>query len=313
MPDLKTVPIGCADQRGLTSLMDEEVQAWYSELGWDYSPVRAILSSYISQNLLPGYVAVGADHAFGYGYFLVHQSKGIIGTIFAPKSNLQQEAADDVLAHAVRALKDSDAIHRIEAQIMPFQSLNLTAGFTRQGFQSYTRYFLELDLVPYALRGERAFRGGVVPWDPTRLARASTVVLKSYQNEADALICEDYCTAAGCENYLRSLVGNPGCGTFLPDASFMALDGHGDPCGFIISSRISASAGMIPQIAIHPAHQGRGLGAVLMDRALDRQKALGLRSAGLTVTKKNRRAFEWYQRLGFRIRKEFGAYVWERA
>jgi ribosomal protein S18 acetylase RimI-like enzyme len=42
-------------------------------------------------------------------------------------------------------------------------------------------------------------------------------------------------------------------------------------------------------------------------------KAMGFHSVGLTVTKKNRRAFEWYLRVGFRIRKEFSAYVWQSA
>jgi ribosomal protein S18 acetylase RimI-like enzyme len=49
-----------------------------------------------------------------------------------------------------------------------------------------------------------------------------------------------------------------------------------------------------------------------MKRAFTQLKTLGFRSVSLTVTKKNRRAFDWYQRLGFKIRKEFGAFVWER-
>jgi ribosomal protein S18 acetylase RimI-like enzyme len=69
---------------------------------------------------------------------------------------------------------------------------------------------------------------------------------------------------------------------------------------------------MIPQIAVHPSHQALGVGNALMARSLDQLKSMGFRSVSLTVTKQNRRAFEWYQRLGFRIRKEFGAYVWQR-
>jgi ribosomal protein S18 acetylase RimI-like enzyme len=69
---------------------------------------------------------------------------------------------------------------------------------------------------------------------------------------------------------------------------------------------------MIPQIAVHPSYQGRDLGNALMNYAFGRLKAMNFHTASLTVTKKNRRAFDWYQRLGFKIRKEFGAYVWER-
>jgi ribosomal protein S18 acetylase RimI-like enzyme len=69
---------------------------------------------------------------------------------------------------------------------------------------------------------------------------------------------------------------------------------------------------MIPQIAVHPSYQGLGIGNGLMNRSLELLKSWEYRSVGLTVTEQNRRAFEWYRRLGFATRKEFGAYVWQR-
>jgi ribosomal protein S18 acetylase RimI-like enzyme len=312
MQEVTVVPIGLADQRMLAPLMDEEVECWIAELGWDYSPVRAILSSYMAQNLLPGYVALDANRALGYAYFLMYQTKGIIGTVFAPKTLHQQKVADEILVRCIQSIKDAGHIQRVEAQIMPFQNLNLTAGFTRHGFQSYTRYFVELELEHYVPESSPA-DATLISWDNAHLARAAAVVLQSYQDQADALICSDYTTLGGCESYLHSLVQNPGCGSFFPEGSFMAIGDDGTPCGFVLGSLISASAGMIPQISIHPSYQGRGLGIALMERALLQFRNRGLRTVSLTVTKKNCRAFEWYQRLGFRVRKEFGAYVWERA
>ncbi len=49
-----------------------------------------------------------------------------------------------------------------------------------------------------------------------------------------------------------------------------------------------------------------------MSQMLEQLRAMNLRNVSLTVTKKNRRAFDWYQRLRFKIRKEYGAYVCER-
>lgn len=313
MPDLKLVPISNADPEMLSALMDEEERAWFTELAWDYSPVRNILTSFMFQNLLPGYLALRGPDAVGYGYYLTHQHKGIIGTIYSPRSEVQQEVADELLAQIIKSLKDIADISRIEAQILPFHYLNLTAGFTRHGFECYPRYFLELDLMSPLRQKEPATSDRIVTWDSSFLQGAAEVAWRSYQDQADAVICEDYGSVPGCESYLRSLVENPGCGTFMPDASFVGLDNRGIPCGFIICSRTSAFAGMIPQIAIHPSHQGCRLGSTLMHRALSRLKALGTRTVSLTVTKKNRRAFEWYQRIGFRARKEFSAYVWVRA
>jgi len=70
---------------------------------------------------------------------------------------------------------------------------------------------------------------------------------------------------------------------------------------------------MIPQISILPTHQGRGLGTALMQMANHGLRSAGFRAVRLTVTRQNRRACEWYQRLGFTVRRDFGAYVWQQA
>jgi ribosomal protein S18 acetylase RimI-like enzyme len=312
MSNLTLVPISRADHESLSTLLDEEERAWFAELAWDYTPIRDILTSFMLQNFLPGFLASKGSRAVGYGYFLTHQHKGIIGTVFAPRSEDQQEAADEILGQMIKSLKDMEQISRIESQILPFHDLNLTACFARHGFECHPRYFLELDLQPPLRQKEPTPTDRITPWDASYLPGAAQATWKSYQDEPDAVICEDYCSIAGCENYLRSLVENPGCGIFQPDASFLGLDANGMPCGFIICSRTSAFAGMIPQIAILPSHQGRGLGNALMYRALSRLKAMGMRTVSLTVTQRNRRALEWYQRIGFRIRKEFNAHVWQR-
>ena len=312
MSDLKYLPISYLDESRLLPLMQEEEKAWMSDLCWDYSPIRQILVSFIRQKLLPGYAAVKDLDAVGYTYFLVNQAKGVIGALYVSRISESQEAVEQLLSLSISSLKDSQTIKRVEAQIMPFHNLNLTATFTQHGFSYYPRYYLELDLSTHAMRSEIPAAEKIIPWSSSYLQRAAEMSMISYRNQTDAEICEDYRTEAGCESYIRSLVENPGCGVFMPETSFMALDGRGFPCGFLICSRISSSAGMIPQIAVHPSHQGRGIGNVLMSRSLEQLKAMGIRRVSLTVTKKNRRAFDWYQRLGFKIRKEFGAYVWQR-
>jgi ribosomal protein S18 acetylase RimI-like enzyme len=312
MSDLKYLPISHLDEAILLPLMEEEEKAWLSDLGWDYSPIRQILVSFVRQKLLPGYVAVNAKKAIGYIYFLVNQAKGIIGAIYLSKSDYSQEAVEQLLSLTISCLKDSPNIQRVEAQIMPFNNLSLTAAFTQHGFGYYPRYYLEMNLHTAAKKTESSSAEKILPWDPSYLERAAELTLISYQNQTDAEICEDYCTRAGCQNYLRSLVENPGCGIFMPEASFISLNQQGTLCGFVICCRISGAIGMIPQIAVHPSCQGRGLGNRLINSSIEALRARDFHSLSLTVTKKNRRAYDWYQRLGFKIRKEFGAYVWNR-
>ena len=313
MSDFKYLPIKHLDENVLLALMEEEEKVWLSDLGWDYSPIRQILVSFVKQKLLPGYVAVAKDkEAIGYTYFLVNQAKGIIGALYVSKNSRSQDAVEELLSLTISCLKDSQNIKRVEAQIMPFHNLNLTATFTKNGFRYYPRYYLDLDLDAFTNGLNAPSVQKIVPWDSVYLERAAEMTLMSYHNQSDAEICEDYRTKAGCVGYLRSLVENPGCGVFMPEASFMGLDEQNSPCGFVICCRISSGAGMIPQIAVHPSYQGIGLGKALILRSFEQLRSMGFHTLSLTVTKKNRRAYDWYQRLGFRIRKEFGAYVWER-
>lgn len=312
MSDLKYLPISCLDEALLHPLMEDESRMWMADLDWDYTPIRQILISFVKQKLLPGYVAVADSKAIAYTYFLVSQAKGIIGALYALQALHSQEAVDELLSLSISCLKDSQSIRRVEAQIMPFHNLNLTHAFTENGFSHSLRYYLDLDLSNHRKKSELPAALKVAPWDSSCLARTAEMTFLSYENQADAEICEDYRTRTGCEGYLRSLVENPGCGIFMPEASFMALDWRGAPCGFVFCCRISPEAAIIPQIAVHPSYQGKRLGNTLMNRAFAQLKSLGFRSVSLTVTNENLRAFEWYQRLGFKIRKQFGAYVWQR-
>lgn len=313
MPELKYIPISHLDPASLFPLMDEEEKVWLSDLGWDYAPIRQILATFVRQKLLPGYVAVMNDtEAMGYTYFLVNHAKGIIGALYVARMHSARAAVDELLSLTIACLKDSPNIKRIEAQIMPFNDQDLTPTFTQNGFRHYPRYYLDLDLESYDRSSADASSEMIFPWDSTHLERAGEMTLQSYRDQTDAEICEDYRTQTGCEGYIRSLVENPGCGIFMPEASFMGLDAQGAPCGYVICCRISNGFAMIPQIAIHPAYQGRGLGNALMHSCVQQLRRMNFHSLSLTVTRKNQRAYDWYSRLGFKIRKEFGAYVWER-
>ena len=221
---MRFTPISCADHNQLAEVMDEEERCWMSELGWDYAAVRRILSSFIEQKLLPGYVASDEDRILGYTYFLTHKTKGIIGALYASKIAGAQEVADQISSLAIACLKEASGIRRIEAQIMPFNGLNLAPVFVRHGFQYHPRYYLELDLHIYSQAASRPSTEPIVPWDPTLISLAAGVTVNSYSDQPDAQLCEDYCSVQGCESYLRSLMDNPGCGSYIPEASFMGLD-----------------------------------------------------------------------------------------
>jgi ribosomal protein S18 acetylase RimI-like enzyme len=312
MPEVRIVPITHLSHDLMSAIMNEEKESWMAELGWDYAAVCRILLSFIDQKFLPGYAATDGGRALGYTYFLIHQAKGIIGAVYPSGKGCPQELAEELLSLAIGSLKNTTGVRRIEAQIMPCSSYDFTAAFTRHGFRCFPRYFLNLNLAAFEAGIQERKFDRIAHWNSAYLQSAADVLLKSYENQIDALICEDYCTISGCESYLRSLAENPGCGTLLPEATFVGLDSGARPWGIVVSSQISSSVAMIPQIAVHPSCQGQGLGRTLVHKAFTKLEALGYQTVTLTVSEDNRRAFKWYQHLGFKIHRRFCAYTWER-
>jgi ribosomal protein S18 acetylase RimI-like enzyme len=58
----------------------------------------------------------------------------------------------------------------------------------------------------------------------------------------------------------------------------------------------------IANIYVSPSLQGQGIGAALMQRAEDHARGLGVGKLELTVLSRNRRAVDFYRRLGYRER-----------
>lgn len=311
MSDIQLEPLAQANLATLAGLMDQEVRQWRLELDWDYAPIRQILAPFIERRILPGYIACCDRKALGYTYFLIQRNRGVIGAVYASGPD-PQLVAEALLSSAIKSMQASQGVRRIEAQIIPLNKVEPERIFKTHDFQCYEREYLELALDGLSSDTGSGIQDTARSWDSGRLREAAAVAYRSYRNEVDADISQDYATEEGCLSYLRSLVEHPGCGTFLPAASLLHLDGRGEVCGFVISSQISPTAAMIAQISILPSHQGLGAGGRLIRQALLRMKQLGFRTARLTVSRSNRRACDWYVRLGFVPRRRFGAYVWLR-
>jgi ribosomal protein S18 acetylase RimI-like enzyme len=278
------------------------------------------------EKILPGYVAfTGGKYPAGYIFFLVNRAKGSIGALYMSPTahpDKAQEIADNLVEFSIVCLQDSGDIHRIEAQIFPFHGQNYERIFGKYGFYHYPRLYLvrNLDADFTANWGDHprspvnipASNLKIISWDSAIIGRAAATTAACYKEQPDYEVFEDYHTQSNCENYLHGLLTNPGCGVFMPDASYMCLDENGKPRGFIICSRISDGRALIPQIVTHPAWQGRGLGAALMSRCMRQLQAMNFHSLSLVVTVENSRACEWYRRIGFQPRREFGAFIWNR-
>lgn len=93
-----------------------------------------------------------------------------------------------------------------------------------------------------------------------------------------------------------------------PELSLVAEDGE-RPVAFLLARRRpEESTGFIALLAVEPAHQRRGIGTTLLQRAFAGFAAAGLRQAKLMVASDNPRALHVYERAGMVVELQIDIY-----
>ena len=138
------------------------------------------------------------------------------------------------------------------------------------------------------------------------------MIASAYEGHVDSRINDQYRSVSGARRFLLNIIQYPGCGAFFQPGSYVAADtAAGQLCGICLSSLVSADVGHITQICVTPEVRGTGAGYELLRRSLNALAEYGCRAASLTVTSSNTGAIELYERVGFRTRDRFAAYVWD--
>lgn len=171
------------------------------------------------------------------------------------------------------------------------------------GLTYFKRYRMEIDLdrpLP-AIEAPPGYQ--CIPWDPSLLVSHAEAKYASFRSEIDANVFPCLGDYDGCVRLMHEIVRKDG---FLGGATWLVAlepDNLDDEalacCGTIQGIRDRSGYGAIQNLGITPEHRGRGLGSVLMLKALAGFQRAGLRRAFLEVTAQNDGAIRLYQRLGF--------------
>jgi ribosomal protein S18 acetylase RimI-like enzyme len=307
---VRTRPLREVAPRELALVLDEEAELWEAQLGWDFGEVRSAVAGGVERGSLSGRAIVDGSRAVAYCYYMVDASRVIVGSIFAAREHrgrgLEDELVDAVIADA-RAERGSG---RIECQTLFCTAPSADGRFERAGFARGARHYMRCDLGPEPAAPAPP---GVClrPLRRDDLPLAAEIVFRSHVGSLDAALNLTYATPATCRAFVETLVVRAGCGRFDTEASRLA-EGPRGPVGVLIASRLSRANGHVCQVSVAPEGQGRGVGAALMVTALRAFRAQGLESATLSVTVANERAHRLYERLGFRVHREFAAHAWAR-
>src|SRR5450755_4173278 len=300
----------------LRPLLEDEVREWAHLLSWDYSGSAEMILRYVDAKILPGYAAIERGRIVGYAFFVYEGSKGVIGDLFVANGGRlpdPHEVESRLLLHVIETLQQSPGIHRVEAQLLVHEAGVVARPFAEQGFQRHPRLFMVLPLngtpkPPPAMDAEVDIRR----WTEHDYQPAAALITSAYRGHVDSEINDQYRTLSGSLRFLNNIVRFPGCGTFDPESSFVAIDRRSQTlAGIILCSRVRHDVGHVTQICVLPEYRSHGLGKSLLAATVHNLKQRKFSTLSLTVTEDNVRAVELYRHLGFETRRVFDAFVWE--
>src|SRR5450631_1160080 len=299
--------------RQLEPLLEEESRHWRKELHWDYRGALELIKRFLEARALSGSVAFENGDAAGYSFYVMEEQKGLIGGLYVSAKFSQSAIAQRLLEETLFAMRAMPQLERIEAQLMPFSG-PIDAPLKEQGFHLFTRQFMLLDLQKGpktnsnsagAMRMDR--------WNDRYFEPCAKLIYLSYADHVDGEINDQYRSVSGALRFLKNIILLPGCGQFVPAASFVLRQpGSDELVAAVLTSEVSPGVGHTTQICVVPGFQGHGLGRMLMHKSAEALRGLKFKELTLTVTSENRTAVQLYDRLGFHTIKSFTAGVWPR-
>ncbi len=299
----------------LRPLLEDEIEVWSRLLSWDYTGSADMILRYIDAKILPGYAAIDRGRVFGYAFFVYEGNKGVIGDLFVANGRRlpnSHEVEARLVVHVIETLQQSPGIHRVEAQLLLHEANAVAQPFLEQGFSRHARLFMVQQLAgaipPIPSHPDIEIRR----WSEQDYQLAAAIITSAYRGHVDSEINDQYRTISGSLRFLNNIVRFPGCGTFDPESSFVALHKRSRALvGLILCSRVRHDVGHVTQVCVLPEYRSLRIGESLMacTAANLRQRKFSLLS--LTVTEANKRAVDLYLRLGFETKRVFDAFVWE--
>jgi ribosomal protein S18 acetylase RimI-like enzyme len=299
--------------RQLEPLLEEEARHWRDDLHWDYRGALELIKRFLEAHALAGCVAFENGSAVGYSFYVLEEQKGLIGGLYVSAKSPQATIGRRLLEEMLYSMRGIPHLTRIEAQLMPFSG-PVDVPLNDQGFRLYTRQFMLLDLQKSSEPHTSTSNGmRISRWNDRYFEPCAKLIYLSYANHVDGEINDQYRSRSGALRFLKNIILLPGCGQFIPGASFVLHQpGSDELVAAVLTSEVSNGVGHTTQLCVLPGFQGHGLGRMLMNTSIDALRSMKFKELTLTVTSQNHTAVQLYEKLQFRTIKSFTAGVWPR-
>jgi ribosomal protein S18 acetylase RimI-like enzyme len=296
----------------LENLLAEQAALWSDELQWDFGSSKETLLRFIDGKNLQGFALLRRGLPIGYSYFIHDDHKAMVGDLFITRSERHQQTETMLLLRTLRAAAVYPGVRRIEGQLLTLAGDLPAEAVYGEKLQRFERVLMLADASPPrdVPPGARSF--DFRTWTHQDLDRTADLIYFAYQGHVDSLLNDQYRSLAGARRFLFNSTQHPGCGAFFPAGARAATDPlTGEMAGVCLGSQVKEKVGHITQLCVAPRYQRQGAGRDLLRQSLNACWRHGCEAVSLTVTCSNRAAVELYESVGFRVHRQFLAFVWE--
>jgi ribosomal protein S18 acetylase RimI-like enzyme len=309
-PRPRVVDLNDTPSAALEDLWQHQAGWWRAQLLWDISDALAALRRVVERRGVPGKAVQIGLRTVGYTAYMIGERLGEIADLCVLPAWSHPEVGGPLLRETVAAMQQQGVL-RIEKLMPGLDYPWLIPAFEHEGFQSYWRDFLRLDLCHAPALPSPQPLMHLEPWQGHQLHAAAVMMQAAYAGSVDAEINALYRTAAGCQLVLDNLLNQGGCGRLIPGASAL-LRHRGQGIGFIVVTEIAPRQSHLVQVVVLPGYQRRGVGRWLIHYSMSRLAALHYETLSLIVSRANAPALAMYQALGWHSVLAFPVFVWER-
>jgi ribosomal protein S18 acetylase RimI-like enzyme len=287
--------IACVDWRDvdrerLAALDAAEIRRWSDVLGWDTASSWDQIELGRRLGTVSGLCALDAAGALaGWTFFLRHRDVLQVGGFRAASEGTTAALLDGILAsdaatlaHAVTFFAFTDAP-------------GLTDALAHRGLTVVRYDYLTKPLVAEP----HTPSPGVRSWRTDDARAVARLLASAYPMPDEGRPFAPRGTAEEWQEYVGQIVSASGCGTIMPDASFVAPNGRDGLAGAILVTRLAAATAHVAQIAVDPAAERRGVGRLLIGAACANAREAGCTRMTLLVDDRNVRARRLYAHAGF--------------
>lgn len=313
-PGVETADLREISTGSLDPLLEVEIRVWREELAWDFTASARLVKGFVDTQSLNGVALLAGSRVIGYTYVVLEDDRGLIGDLFVMPEFATQQNEDKLLHATVDALMRTAGVRRVETQVILMQHPRHAPPPFAQHLRMFERCFMTRDLLSADDLWIRRTSDDLnfENWRDQTQDNAASLLASAYNGHIDSQINDQYRSVAGARRFLNNIVRYPGCGAFLPQASWLAWSRHtGKLCAMSLASMVAFDAGHVTQICVSPKERQHGYGTQVLLKSLRSLVSAECRQASLTVTASNRGAIALYERLGFVTRRRFAAMVWE--